>query len=215
MQSTKVLEMLNEGRIEELKALLMDEIYQDTLKSRPNAKKRYTAMKKYFGYVNQSREVLQKPCVIEFEDKPYTCFTNSWSLVLTTEDTGEIELYDQSIGKYPEVGRLIRFDGLKKKIDFNAVIAEARSKGYKLTKSEVNPGYRYLMCYDDTYYKLGLIDITYRIIDNGEPAMTYHPYGERMPLTIQNDLGLAIIMPVYIKDKSEIDENVIVINVED
>lgn len=88
MQSIKVLEMLEAGRIEELKALLQDEIYQESLKNRPNAKKRYTAMKKYFGYVNQSREVLQKPCEIVFEDKQYTCFTNSWSLVMTTEDTG-------------------------------------------------------------------------------------------------------------------------------
>ena len=43
MQSIKVLEMLEAGRIEELKALLQDEIYQESLKNRPNAKKRYTS----------------------------------------------------------------------------------------------------------------------------------------------------------------------------
>lgn len=214
MQSTKVLEMLNEGRIEELKALLQDEIYQESLKNRPDAKKRYTAMKKYFSYVNQSREVLQKPCVIEFEDKPYTCFTNSWSLVMTTEDTGEIELFDQSIGRYPEVGRLIHFDGLKKKIDFGDVIAKAKAEGYKLNKTEVGPGFKYLMLYDDTYYKIGLLDITYRVIDTGDPAMTYHPFNRKAPLTFQNDLGLGVIMPVYIKDDDNI-EDYIVIEVED
>ena len=63
-----------------------------------------------------------------------------------------------------------------------------------------------------TYYKIGLIDITYGIINDGEPAMTYHLDGERMPLTIQNDLGICIIMPVFMHN-GEPDENHIVIEV--
>lgn len=85
------------------------------------------------------RECLKKPCKIMFEGKPYTSFTNSWSLVLTTEDTGEIELFDNENGKYPEVGRLVNFDGIKRKVDLNAVFAEAKCRGYKLTKKEVGP----------------------------------------------------------------------------
>ena len=46
MQNTKVLEMINNGQIEELKALLQDEIFTDSLKGNGNAKKRYSAMKK-------------------------------------------------------------------------------------------------------------------------------------------------------------------------
>lgn len=212
MKNSKVLEMLNEGRIEELKAALQEEIYLETLSKEPNSKKRYTAMKKYFSYVNQSREVLQKPCEIQFEGKDYTCFTNSWSLVLTTEPTGEIELFDTETGKYPDVARLIRFDGLKKKLDFNKVLAEARSKGYKRSKKEVGAGFKYLMLYDDTYYKIGLIDISYSIINDGDLAMTYHPYGEKMPLTIQTSLGLCIIMPVFMHNE-EPDEDVVIIEV--
>ena len=48
MQNTKVLEMINNGQIEELKALLQDEIFADSLKGNGNAKKRYSAMKRYF-----------------------------------------------------------------------------------------------------------------------------------------------------------------------
>lgn len=158
--------------------------------------KRYAAMKKYFYYVNQTRECLRKPCRVIFEDKEYVSFTNSWSLVLTTEDCGEIELFDETNGKYPDVVRLLRFDGIKKKIDFNKVIAEAKSKGYRLVKSEVNHNFKYLLHYDDTYYKIGLIDMSYKIIDDGKEALTYHPYGERMPLTIQTDFGFCMIMPV-------------------
>lgn len=196
MRNTLVLEMLNDGRIEELKRMLEDEIYEESLKTKPGARKRYSAMKKYFAYHKSVRECLQKPCRVVFEDKDYISFTNSWSLVLTTEDCGEIELWNEENGKYPDVIRLIRFDGIKKKLDFGKVIAEAKSKGYRLNKKEVDLGFKYLMLYDGTYYKIGLLDATYSIIDDGSIAMTYHPDGERMPLTIKNDIGLCMIMPV-------------------
>lgn len=210
MRSAEALKLLKTGRIDELRAILEDEVYRESLNSNPSAKKRYTAMKKYFGYVNQVREVLQKPCDIEFEGKPYICFTNSWSLALTTEDTGEIELFDKTKGNYPDVTRLIRFDGLKKKIDLNKVIAEAKSKGYRLNKGEVNHNFKYLMLYDGTYYKIGLVDITYGIINDGEVAMTYHPDGIRMPLTIKNDIGLCIIMPIKFEEDPDDSEYVII-----
>lgn len=212
MRNVKVLEMINAGRIEELKILLQDEIYAESLKATPGTKKRYTAMKRYFTYVNQSRECLQKPCTVEFEGKKYTSFTNSWSLVLTTENPGEIELFNEENGRYPDVTRLIKFGGLKKKIDFNKIIAEAKSKGYRLNKSEVNHNFKYLMYYDETYYKIGLIDITYSIINNGEVTITHHPGGPRSPLTIENELGVAIVMPVKFED--EPDDSHIVINVD-
>lgn len=213
MKSIKALELINGGKIEELKALLQDEVYQDNIKKKPDAKKRYTAMKKYFSYTTSARECLQKPCVIEFEDKPYTSFTNSWSLVLTNEPTGEIELFDKEQFKYPDVARLLRFDGIKKKMDFHSIIAEAKSKGYKLNKTEVGAGFKYLMLYDGTYYKIGLIDISYKIIDDGELALTYHPDGEKMPMTIQTKYGFCMVMPVYMHD-GEPDESHVIIEVE-
>lgn len=184
MRSVKVLEMLNEGKINELKNKLQDEIYIDSLKRKQTAKKRYTAMKKYFSYTNNARECCQKPCAIEFEDKQYISFTNSWSLVLTTEDIGEIELFDKEKLKYPDVTRLISFEGIKRKVDFSKVFAEAKSRGYKLTKKEVGAGFEYLMLYDGTYYKIGLLEASYGIIDDGEEAMVYHPDGKRKPITI-------------------------------
>lgn len=210
MRSIKALELIRRGKVEELEALLVDEVYQDSLKTKPDAKKRYMAMKKYFNYTDSARDCLRRPCVIEFEGKEYTSFTNSWSLVLTTEPTGEIELFNEEMGKYPDVARLIRFDGIKKKIDFNSVIAAAKSKGYKLNKTEVGPGFTYLMLYDGTYYKIGLIDISHSIINDGQPAMTYHPDGEKMPLTIQTEFGICMLMPVFMHD-GEPDESHIVI----
>ena len=210
MKNTIVLDMLRKGQVDEVIRMLEDEIYQQSLDVKPGAKKRYAAMKKYFAYHQAVRECLQKPCVIEFESKTYTCFTNSWSLVLTTEDTGEIELFDEANGKYPDVARLFRFDGIKKKIDFNKVIAEAKSKGYRLTKKEVGPGFKYLMHYDGGYYKIGLLDATYGIINDGEIVMTYHPDGEKQPLTFQNDIGFGIVMPVFMHDGEPSPEHIII-----
>lgn len=196
MHARKVLEMLDSKRIEELRQMLQDELYEEALKAKPGAKKRYAAMKKYFNYHTSSRECLLKPCRVEFEGKDYISFTNSWSLVLTLEDCGEIELFNEENGKYPDVCRLLKFEGIKKKIDFSKVIAEAKSKGYRLSKKEVESTFKYLLLYDGTYYKIGLLDSSLGIIDDGEIAMTYHPYGERMPLTIQTSLGFCIVMPV-------------------
>ena len=173
-------------------------------------KKRQMYMKRYFTYVNQTRECLRKPCPVKFEDKDYISFTNSWSLILTTEDCGEIEMFDETNSKYPNVGRLVSFDGLKKKIDFNKVISEAKSKGYRLRKSEVDHRFNYLMFYDDTYYKIGLIDISYGIINDGKEAMTYHPYGVEKPLTIQTELGFCVVMPVKFNDGEPGEDRVVI-----
>ena len=54
MKNTKILELLNNGEIEDLKTLLQKEIYEDSLKGNGNAKKRYSAMKRYFKYKNKS-----------------------------------------------------------------------------------------------------------------------------------------------------------------
>lgn len=210
MNSTKVLELLDSNRIEELRKQLQDEIYEENLKSKAGAKKRYGAMKRYFKYHTSVRECLQKPCKIKFEGDNYISFCNAWSLALTKEGCGEIELFnEEESGKYPDVGKLLRFDGIKKKIDFRDVIAQAKSLGYKLNKSEVDGRFKYVMLYDGTYYKIGLIDITWSIIDDGEITITYHPDGERMPMTIQTSLGMAMIMPVKFEGKPDEDKVVI------
>ena len=195
MRSIKALELLNQNRINELRAALEDEVYQESLKVRPNAKKRYTAMKRYFTYSNNPREVCQKPCAIEFEGNPYISFTNSWSLALTTEPAGEIELFDTENGNYPDVSRLIHFNGTEKKVNFADVLARAKTKGYKLTKSAMHTN-DYLMCYHGVYFRIPLLDITYSIIDDGGEVSIFHEEGSLRPMTIKNDIGVCIILPI-------------------
>ena len=211
MHARKVLEMLDLNRIDDLRNLLRQELYVDALKTNPSAKKRYAAMQKYFTYVNNVRTCLQKPARIVFEGKNYISFTNAWSLVLTTEEHGDIELFTEADGTYPDVSRLLRFDGLKKKLDLHKVFAEARSMGYRLNKTEVGNKFKYLMNYNGAYFKIGLLEASMNIIDDGEIAMTYHPDGERMPITIQTSLGFCMVMPVKFNVGEPEDQDKIVI----
>lgn len=201
MRNTQILEMLDKGRIDDLKTALQDEIYTESLKSKPNAKKRYTAMKKYLSYTENAREILKKPCEVDIEGNKYTAFCNSYSLALTRETCGEIELCSEP-DRYPPVANLLRYDGSEGKIDFGKVLAEAKSKGYKLKKSELMSN-DYLMYYGGAYFRIGLVDITYGIIDDGKEAIVYHVKNARRPITITTDIGVCVVMPVFIDGEPE------------
>lgn len=207
MRSSKVLEMINSGRIEELKSELRDEIYAEALKNKPGAKKRYSAMKKYFSYIKSAREVCNKPCILEFEGKPHTSFCNSYSLVLTSEPCGEIELFTD-IDRYPNMTKLVKYDGYQGTMNLGPIFAKAHSLGYKLTKAEVGNKYKYLLHYNDTYFKVGLVESAFNIIDDGNDVTLYHADGKFSSLIIKNDIGVCVIMPIRI---DELPEDVVVI----
>ena len=198
MKSSKVLEMLIKGYVEELKAELKDEIYKESLKSTPNAKKRYAAMKKYFTYVTSVREACSKPAVVEFQGEEYTSFCNSYSLVLTTEGCGEMAMFDPNKGNYPDVTRLIHFNGEEEAIDISDVIAKAKAQGYKLKRSTVMEN-DFLMKYKGNYFRIGLVDSTFGVIDDGEKPTAYCIPNSNRPLTIKNSLGVCVVMPVRIE----------------
>lgn len=212
MQNTKVLEMIISNRIDELKQMLRDEIYADILKKKPGANKRYSAMKKYFTYINSEREILQKPCIVEYEGKSYTSFCNSYSVALTTEPCGTIELYTDT-DRYPNTARFIKKDGDESLIDFTDIFARAKLDGYKLIKAELNTGrFKYLLKVRNTYFKLGLLDATFSIIDDGEPAKVYISDERNAPITIETSIGICTVMPMRIEDT---DENHIIIEAEE
>lgn len=182
MKNSKVLEMLKQNRIEELMAELQDEIFRESLIAKPNAKKRYTAMKRYLKTISDSRPILTKPCPIEFEGVAYNAFTNGFSLALTTESCGEIEMCSEP-DRYPDVKRLIPSDGEEGKIDFNRVLADAKSKGYKYTKNAIYSN-DYLMRYKEAYFRIALVDITYGILDDGQEISVWFN-GRHRPLIIK------------------------------
>lgn len=215
MKNTKVLELLNDGKIEELKKLLQNEIYTESLKGNGNAKKRYSAMRKYFTYTKSENPALQKPCMIDYNGENYTSFVNSYSLAITKE---KAEGIIHHFGDYFDIGKMINFNNTMRKIDFGKVIAEAKSQGYKLKKSEVdiNCGFKYVMYYDGAYYKIGLLDATYGIIDNGGEVEVYHFKGKRTePICIKNDIGIAVVLPINFHEDDFKNKGKIIIRVED
>ena len=119
------------------------------------------------------------------------------------------------VESYPNVGNLISFNGVERKIDFKAIFAEAASKGYKLNKSELNTfKYKYLLLYEGAYYKLGLVDASYSIIDDGEEASVFCEHGSfRSSLVINNSLGICVVMPIRIENPEESLQDKIIIEV--
>lgn len=179
MQNTKILEMINNGQIEELKALLRDEIFSDSLKGNRNAKKRYSAMKRYFKHSDVTNEALNLPCKdIEVLGNTYTSFVNGYTIVLTTESIGEMESYDNTNGSYFKVASMLNLSDAKSVdvFDVNAILAEAKAKGYKYKKSEVSQyqDFQYCFKYKEGYFKVGLLDQAFSIIDDGKEAEVYY-----------------------------------------
>lgn len=199
MKNTKVLEMINNGQIEKLKALLQDEIFTDSLKGNGNAKKRYSAMKRYFKYSNNANKVTSLPCKdIEVYGNTYNSFIDGYTLVLTTESIGEMESYDNTSGTYCKVASLLNLSDAKSVDTFevNTILTEAKSKGYKYKKSEIGncQNFQYCFKYKEGYFKVGLLDQAFSIIDDGKEAEVYYN-GAKGLLFIKTSIGIAGISP--------------------
>ena len=199
MQNTKVLEMINNGQIEELKALLQDEIFTDSLKGNGNAKKRYSAMKRYFKYSDNTNKALKLPCKdIEVSGNTYNSFVDGYTLVLTTESIGEMESYDNTSGSYFKVASMLNLSDAKSvdTFDVNTILAEAKAKGYKYKKSEIGQrqDFQYCFKYKEGYFKVGLLDQAFSIIDDGKEAEVYY-MGAKGLLFIKTSIGIAGILP--------------------
>lgn len=216
MQNTKVLEMLNNGQIEELKTLLQDEIFVDSLKGNGNAKKRYNAMKRYFKYSDNTNKALNLPCKdVEVSGNTYNSFVDGYTVVLTTESIGEMESYDNTSGSYFKVASMLNLSDAKSvdNFDVNTILAEAKSKGYKYKKSEIGKcqDFQYCFKYKEGYFKVGLLDQAFSIIDDGKEAEVYYN-GAKGLLFIKTSIGIAGILPFYSNNVNM--ENKVVIEVD-
>lgn len=215
MKAQYILEMLNDGKIEDLKALLSDEIYKSEMQDK-DGKDRYRAMKRYYRFVDKNRsEMFKKPCRdIEYNGKLYNCFIDDYCFALTAESIGNMETYDNANNDYFSVGKFISFNGDMEKLDLNSILAIAKSKGYKFKKSEMDTNNAlYYLKYKETYYKIGLLDKAFSIINDGEEAEVYYSRKNNV-LIIKNSIGIAGICPLNpLKlKKDDIDSKIIIEN---
>nr|DAP26970.1 MAG TPA: hypothetical protein [Caudoviricetes sp.] len=202
MKNTVVLEMLKEGRIDELKSLLTDEIYQDSLKKNVGAKERYAAMKRYFKYVDKPNPCCHYPCDnVKVNGEIYNGFVDGYSFVITKEPLGEMDTYNEE-----EHGSYFKLEGFVNRadytevdrVDINKVLAKAKSKGYKLKKAEMKQDFRYMLRYKNGGYKMSLLDRAFSIVNDGSVAKVY--YKDRLGmLMIETSIGIAGILPVNLE----------------
>lgn len=206
MDNNKILEMLNGGQIEELKGKIQDEIFQEELKKSggTDAKKRYSAMKRYFKYVGGFDDRLFYPyknllVEIRGEQKEMNCFLNGHSFVLTPENIGNMEYFSSvADGKeYFNVQSMLNIPFNYEEVDLNKVLSAAKAKGYKYKGSELdNWKFTYAWHYKDAYFKVGILDQAYAIVNDGQKSKIYYTSGVS-PLYIETSIGLACILPMH------------------
>lgn len=211
MKSEVILKMLKNNEIEELKRILEEEVYKNAMKNK-DGKSRYLAMQRFFRFANKNeREALKKPCKdIEYNGKLYNCFIDGYCFAITTENIGNMENYDNSNKDYFNIAGFISFNGDMEKLNLNAILANAKAKGYKFKKSEIDTNNAlYFFKYKESYYKIGLLDKAFSIINDGEEAEVYYS-GKNNVLIIKNSIGIAGICPMKLKD--DIDSKIIIEN---
>lgn len=197
--------MLINGEIEELKKIISDEIYNSSLDKNSNAKSRYKAMKDFYKFPSdKTNTALLKPCKKSIKGQIYNCFLSSDMLACTKESTGNIELYNEKEERreWFNVEKLINTSDFEivENIDFNDILSEAKSKGFKPVKQEIQYGdcAKYYLHFRDAYYKIGLVHKGYNIIDGGKHQEVF--YKDKIsPLYIYNSLGIVMLLPIRVE----------------
>ena len=219
MTNTKILEMLMAGEIELLKSAIQEEIRLDELsKKSGGAKNRAAAMKKFFKFPATNKATCNYPCEnVEVLGKNYNSFMTPYSFALTTEDIpGDMEKFNpDTMGEYFNIKRVANtYDATStEKIDISKIFAEAKSQGYKFKKAELDLKTPYYFEYKGDYFKIGLLEQAFKIIDDGEAATVYYRTKNGM-IHIETSVGLVGILPTNCKDKNEFLAGKIIIPVE-
>ena len=198
MKPEWILERLEAGDVETVKQKLKEEIYTASLDKKSGVRQRYAAMKKYFTYrTGDPDSYLKRPGAVEWHGEKWFSFLNGYSAVLTKESCEGFDFITD--GNYPDVANLMKPEALRKaKLDMRKMFAEAKAAGYKLKGKEVDGNdFTYLMELGEAVYKIGLLDATYSIIDDGEaPTVYYNPTNPKAPIYLENNIGICIVMPV-------------------
>lgn len=217
MKTEKILTMIEEGKTEDLKKMLRDEIYTNSLKvsGRIGSSQRYAAMKRYFKYSDPNKDKrIAYPCKdIEVNNfivnGKFNCFADGCSIVLTTEDIGELEDFESVTGgqDYYNIGSFIgNYNNDPQEIDINEVLAKAKSMGYKFCKKEIEYGCKdkpkYLWKLGDIYGKIGILDQAFGIINDGEPAKVWS-YSPKASILIGTSIGFALVLPIVLKEEEK------------
>lgn len=199
MKNEKILEMLNAGQVEELKAILKQEIYKSSLTA--GAKQRLAAMKRYFKYgINNGNQV----CLFPYKrEDGMTCFVDGYSCVITKESAEGMEHYNEAVsGTYLDVSQFLAdpndttletFYG----VDLMQYIAKAKADGYKYSQKNLDVNeHEYTLIIHDHYFNMGRIDKIVSILNDGNGfTVQINQQNPYTPIFVSSSVGRGMCLP--------------------
>lgn len=187
---------------------------------RPTETTRQNAMKRYIkNSLNDSNDYTKYPyrgLRIRYlgSECDYNAFLDGISFTLTTEDVpDEITDFKEEFHNgwgmdYPNIQSIIDlsekdYKVQEEKIDINAILNQAKEKGYRFSKKQLEGSATYFWKYKNTYYKIALLDKNYSIVNDGGDAFVRFTTW-KSPLFIVTNCGVAAILPVASHSKDAI-----------
>lgn len=134
-----------------------------------------------------------------FKNEVMNCLLNDCCMVLTKEEIDGMEDYKNMVPykAFPNINNILNqmpTHGIK--ININKVLDTAKLAGYKYTKNEIGGNFRYVWKYEDAYFKIGLLDKAFQVINDGKKADVYYK-AWNAPLFIKTSIGIAVVFPMY------------------
>jgi hypothetical protein len=194
MEPKYILEMIEENRIEELKVFLNEEIKQQEIKLIPGVSARYKAMKEFYKYVYDDKPFFNAVSKVKIGGEKYNLIFDPYSIVFTKESVGTIPTYEKK--NIPDVMTFLSVDTSESTvmdIDMEEILYKGKKQGYKRLEREMKygKGGRYYLSGENNFYKFGLIDKAFSIINDGTSAKVFE-----IPkvIYIKTTLGMAIVL---------------------
>lgn len=199
MRNEKVLEMLNNGEVEELKQQIKDKIYTDTLDKRTGAKQRYTAMKRYLRHTKDSDQKWMRLVTtgLSYYGDNYNGFTDDCNIVFTNEGVGELKSSNKGMSMIDNFKDVLLEEG-KTKVNFKELLAKAKTEGYKYTKNNN----RYIIKFEDVYVNMKLLDLAVSIIDDGGD-LYIHKRDDEQSIVLKNEIGVVYILGMRVLKEND------------
>jgi len=171
---------------------------------------RLKAMERFLKFPKTfDNKYMNYPCQITIEGIKYYGFTDGYSIAITTEDIGTLELYDADKYNgvpYPNLAVYLEDSKYTKVENFqiNSIITEAKKQGFKLTK-HCNRKKPFLLKFAGAFYDIALIYKAYSIIDTGKSVIAkYDTERAFSPIILSNAIGKCFMLPIGVKEENEI-----------
>lgn len=165
-------------------------------------KMRSHAMKRFYRFVDDKGASYNRypyRDIKVFEKKEVmNCLLNDYCMVLTKEEINDIKDYKdiEPYGNFPNINVILsKMPKRSIKVNINKVLDTAKYAGYKYSKCEIGNNFRYVWKYEEAYFRIGLLDKAFQVINDGQKANVYYR-AYNAPLFIETSIGIAAVLPM-------------------